>query len=207
MTAVELGLSGLLVIELEVHADDRGFFVERFRADRFAALGLPDRFVQDNHSRSRPRVLRGLHYQRGPAQGKLVGVTRGRVWDVAVDLRSGSPTFGRHAGVELSGENGRLLWVPPGFAHGFCVLGDEPADVLYKVDAAYNPAGEGGVHWADRDLAIRWPVADPLVSPRDHRLESFPRYCERPAGWERENASSPHRSVPVRLTHNDQEIS
>jgi dTDP-4-dehydrorhamnose 3,5-epimerase len=199
MTAVELGIDGLLVIELAVHADDRGFFVERFQTDRFAALGLPGRFVQDNHSRSRPRVLRGLHYQCGPAQGKLVGVTRGRVWDVAVDLRPGSPTFGRHAGVELSGENGRLLWVPPGFAHGFCVLGDEPADVLYKVDGAYNPAGEGGVHWADRDLAIRWPVADPVVSPRDHRLESFARYRERPAAWDRGPAAAPPARRPAAL--------
>src|SRR5262249_8496881 len=126
-------LQGLKIIKLAVHKDDRGFFVERFHAQRIAKTGIPMQFMQDNHSRSEPGVLRGLHYQHNPAQGKLVGVIRGRVWDVAVDIRSQSPTFGQYEAVELSGDNGMLFWIPPGFAHGFCVLGSEPADMLYKV--------------------------------------------------------------------------
>ena len=165
-----LVLSGLALIEMPVWRDTRGFFIERFHAATFKALGLPYRFVQDNHSRSRPGVLRGLHYQNDPAQGKLVGVTRGRIWDVAVDLRAGSPTFGQSVGVELNDTDGRLLWIPAGFAHGFCVLGDEPADVMYKVDAPYNPRTERGILWRDADLAIKWPVADPIVSDRDAAL-------------------------------------
>src|SRR5437879_6863337 len=122
MKAIPLEISGLLLVELEVRGDARGFFVERYQQEKFRALGLPTRFVQDNHSRSAPGVLRGLHYQFDPPQGKLVGVTRGRIWDVAVDIRPASPFFGKSAGVELSDRNGRLLWIPPGFAHGFCVL-------------------------------------------------------------------------------------
>ena len=180
MEVSDLELEGLRLIQLEIRGDQRGFFTERFQIARFTQLGLPTHFVQDNHSRSAPGVLRGLHYQHTPAQGKLIGVTRGRIWDVAVDLRSASPTFGRSAGVELSDLNGRMLWVPVGFAHGFCVLGDEPADVLYKVDTLYNPDGEGGIFWADRELAISWPVADPIVSERDRVLPSFAEYRARP---------------------------
>mgnify|MGYP001302107858 CR=1 FL=1 len=113
-------IEGLLVVELDLYGDSRGFFVERFNKSRFEEHGLPTSFPQDNHSRSAPGVLRGLHYQFSPQQGKLVGVTRGRVWDVAVDVRQGSKTFGQHFGVELTGENGKLFWMPPGFAHGFC---------------------------------------------------------------------------------------
>lgn len=180
MNVIDLDIVGLRLIELVVHGDQRGFFVERFHLGRFEECGLPTVFAQDNHSRSAPGVLRGLHYQQDPAQAKLVGVTRGRIWDVAVDLRRDSPTFGKSIGMELSDLNGRLLWVPPGFAHGFCVLGDEPADVLYKVDAPYNPAGEGGIAWDDADLAVDWPVRDPTVSPRDRGLPSFAAYRERP---------------------------
>jgi dTDP-4-dehydrorhamnose 3,5-epimerase len=176
-----LGLQGLLLIRLQVYRDERGFFVERFQAHRFREQGLPTNFVQDNHSRSAPGVLRGLHYQNDPAQGKLVGVIRGRIWDVAVDIRVGSPTFGQSVGIELSDTNGLLLWVPPGFAHGFCVLGNEAADLLYKVDAPYNAAGEGGLHWADPDLAIAWPVSNPVVSAKDERLTSFAHYRAQPA--------------------------
>jgi dTDP-4-dehydrorhamnose 3,5-epimerase len=172
-----LELSGLLLVELPVYADERGFFVERFHSERFAASGLPAAFVQDNHSRSLPGVLRGLHYQACPAQGKLVGVVRGCVWDVAVDIRPDSPTRGRWAAAELSGENGRLLWIPVGFAHGFCVLGNEPADMVYKLDAPYNPAGEGGIHWADPELAIPWPVVSPVVSRRDDSLPGWEQFC------------------------------
>ena len=168
--------AGLLLVELDVYTDERGFFIERFHLERFEQHGLPTRFVQDNHSRSQPGVLRGLHFQLDPPMGKLVGVLRGRVWDVAVDVRPESPTFGRHYGVELSDENGRLLWIPPGFAHGMCVIGDEPADLFYKTDAFYNADGEGGIHWADPELAVRWPVKDPRVSARDRRLPSFAEY-------------------------------
>ena len=150
--------------------------MERFQLAGFETLGLPTAFVQDNHSRSMPGVLRGLHYQNAPPQGKLVGVVRGRVWDVVVDIRPESPTFGQHVGIELSDMNGRLLWIPPRFAHGFCVLGDEPADILYKVDAPYNPATEAGLCWGDADLAIAWPSERPVVSGRDKRLPSFAQF-------------------------------
>ena len=169
-TATPLDLAGLLLIALPIWRDERGFFVERFQLDRLGALNIPTTFVQDNQSRSMPGVLRGLHFQHGPFQGKLVGVTRGRIWDVAVDIRPDSPTFGCSAGIELNDENGLLLWIPGGFAHGFCVLGDEPADVLYKADTPYTPVREGGIFWGDEQLAIRWPVNRPIVSPRDAAL-------------------------------------
>jgi dTDP-4-dehydrorhamnose 3,5-epimerase len=168
-----LRLSGLLLLYLPVWRDERGFFIERFHAADFRALDLPVGFVQDNHSRSRPDVLRGLHYQDDPPQGKLVGVTRGRIWDVAVDIRPSSPTFGQSVSLELNETDGLLFWIPPGFAHGFCVLGNEPADVVYKVDAPYNPTGEKGIFWGDANLAIEWPVENPIVSDRDARLPRF----------------------------------
>ncbi|NUM89771.1 MAG: dTDP-4-dehydrorhamnose 3,5-epimerase [Bdellovibrionales bacterium] len=170
MKTEKTGLDGLLLIEMPVYRDARGFFMERFRADRLAEFGVKDTFVQDNHSRSEPGVLRGLHFQNDPPQGKLVGVVRGRVWDVAVDIRRGSPTFGKWYGAELSDENGRLLWIPHGFAHGFCVLGDSPADLVYKVTGAYNPKSEGGIRWNDPEVGIQWPVRDPSLSPRDEKL-------------------------------------
>ena len=184
MKVTRLELDGLLLIELDVHGDDRGFFIERFNLEQFRAEGLPTDFVQDNHSRSRPGVVRGLHYQHTPAQGKLVGVTRGRIFDVVLDIRADSPTFGQHASGELSDMSGRLLWVPPGFAHGFCVLGDTPADLLYKVDAPYNPDGEGGIRWNDPELAIGWPVTNPTVSARDRTMPTFAehRLAQRPIG-------------------------
>jgi dTDP-4-dehydrorhamnose 3,5-epimerase len=185
MKLAPVEIEGLLLLELKVLGDARGFFVERFQQERFRELGLPTQFIQDNHSRSAPGVLRGLHYQSRPAQGKLVGVVRGRIWDVAVDVRPGSRTLGRHLAVELSDMNGRLLWIPPGFAHGFCVLGDEPADVLYKVDAPYYPAGEGGINFNDRDLNISWPIQNPTISKRDQSLPSFGDYTRRPPVWER----------------------
>jgi len=183
MKVTRLGLEGLILVELVVHGDQRGFFVERFRSGAFEEHGLPTHFAQDNHSRSAPGVLRGLHYQYAPAQGKLVGATRGRIWDVAVDVRPDSPTFGRSVGMELSDLNGRLLWVPSGFAHGFCVLGDESADVLYKVDQPYNPKGEGGIAWDDPELAVAWPVRDPIVSERDRSLPSFAAYRAGSVAW------------------------
>jgi dTDP-4-dehydrorhamnose 3,5-epimerase len=178
-----LSISGLKVVELDVHGDARGFFVERYSRQRFAEHGLPTDFLQDNHSRSAPGVLRGLHYQANPAQGKLVGVTCGAVWDVAVDIRPDSPTYGEYAGIELTGENGKLFWIPAGFAHGFCVLGDEPADMLYKVTGLYNKAGEGGILYNDPELAIDWPLKNPLISDRDKQLLSFAQYKDQPPAW------------------------
>ena len=183
MKVTPLDVEDVLLVELTVHADARGFFVERFGLDRFRELGLPTAFVQDNQSRNRPGVLRGLHYQHTPPQGKLVGVTRGRIWDVAVDVRPDSPTFGKMVSAELSDLNGRLLWIPPGFAHGFCVLGDEPADVLYKTDALYNPHGEGGIAWNDPELAVPWPIDAPIVSDRDRTMQSFASYKASPPRW------------------------
>lgn len=164
-------LPEVLIVEPQVHGDARGFFMESFNQRAFdAALGRHVEFVQDNHSRSARGVLRGLHYQRPPhAQGKLVRVARGAVFDVAVDLRRGSPRFGRWAGVELSETNHRQLWIPPGFAHGFLVLSDS-ADFLYKTTDYYAPECEACVRWDDPALAIAWPLADgqaPLVSARD----------------------------------------
>lgn len=169
-------LSGVLMIELDCFRDERGFFIERFNEHRFREAGVPVRFCQDNHSRSIPGVLRGLHFQTDPAQGKLVGVVRGRIWDVVVDIRPSSPTFGQHLGAELSDANGRLIWIPAGFAHGFCVTGDEPADVIYKVDSPYNKVTERGILWSDPELAIAWPVTHPIVSERDRALASFAEY-------------------------------
>lgn len=178
-----LPIDGLVLIELGMRDDERGFFVERFKRSEFEAAGLPTGFVQDNHSRSGAHVLRGVHYQYNPAQGKLVGVTRGKIWDVAVDLRPGSPTFGQSYGCELSDRNGLLLWIPEGFGHGFCVLGDEPADVLYKTTAEYNGKYEGGVLWNDPDLAIKWPVERPRLSERDLELPTFAEYRQSPPVW------------------------
>lgn len=175
MIAKDTEIEGLKLIQLKVYRDERGFFVERFRDNALREFGIPDAFVQDNHSRSVPGVLRGLHFQTDPAQGKLVGVIRGRIWDVAVDLRKNSPTYGKSFGVELSDSNGLLLWIPYGFAHGFCVLGKEHADVTYKVTGYYNAKTESGVRWNDPDLNIQWPVKNPTVSERDAAL---PRFCD-----------------------------
>ena len=176
----ELSLNGLRLIQLKVFADDRGFFVERYQKDRFAKYGLPENFYQDNHSLSKPGVIRGLHYQHSPNQGKLVGCIRGKIWDVVVDIRKISPTFGKWEAIELSAENGRLLWVPAGFAHGFCVLGNESADVMYKVDTPYSPKTEGGILYSDPSLNIKWPIEQPIVSGKDQVLSSFSNYAQSP---------------------------
>jgi dTDP-4-dehydrorhamnose 3,5-epimerase len=140
-------------------------------------------FCQDNHSRSAPGVIRGLHFQTDPAQGKLVGVVRGRIWDVVVDIRPQSSTFGEHLGTELNDTNNRLLWIPAGFAHGFCVMGSEPADVIYKVDSLYNKTSEHGIRWSDPELGIAWPADHPIVSVRDQSLPSFADYRTEPGRW------------------------
>jgi dTDP-4-dehydrorhamnose 3,5-epimerase len=161
----ETMLPGVLVIEPRVFSDDRGFFLETFASARYAEAGMPP-FVQDNFSRSKRGTLRGLHFQEPQAQGKLVQVLRGVVFDVAVDIRRGSPTFGRWFGLELSGDRPQQLWIPPGFAHGFCVTSDE-ADFHYKCTAPYAPAAERSIRWDDPTLKIDWPVAQPLLSPKD----------------------------------------
>src|SRR5262245_8741817 len=177
-----LSLAGIVLIELRVHMDERGFFVERYNEARFEHYGLP-RFCQDNHSRSVPGTLRGLHYQARPAQGKLVGVIRGAIWDVVVDIRPSSPTYGRYLTMQLGDRVGRLLWIPAGLAHGSCVVGSEPADVIYKVDAPYEPTTEGGIVWSVPDLAIPWPVSQPTVSDKDRNLPSFTTYRQNPPRW------------------------
>lgn len=176
-------ITGLLVVNLDVYGDERGFFIERFNEKKFADLGLPTNFVQDNHSRSSPGVIRGVHFQHTPPQGKLVGAARGRIWDVAVDIRPDSPSLGKYFAIELSDMNGKLLWIPPGFAHGFCVLGDEPADVFYKTTALFEPSGEAGIAWNDPDLAIAWPVANPVISARDQNGQRFVEYMKNPQQW------------------------
>jgi dTDP-4-dehydrorhamnose 3,5-epimerase len=165
-------LEGVLLLEPRVFEDDRGFFLETYSRRMFEAHGVTADFVQTNHSHSIRNVLRGLHYQVGKPQGKLVRVVRGRVYDVAVDIRPSSPTFGRWLAEELSAENRRMLYVPPGLAHGFCVLSDE-ADFLYACTDYYHPAGERGILWSDPDLGIPWPVTSPLLSPKDLVLPLF----------------------------------
>jgi dTDP-4-dehydrorhamnose 3,5-epimerase len=164
----DLPLNGLRLIEPPVHTDPRGYFFELHHQARFEQLGLDATLVQDNVSRSRRDVLRGLHFQAPAWQGKLVSVLQGEIFDVAVDLRRDSPTFGQWHGVCLSEDNHRQLWVPPGFAHGFCVTSDE-ARVLYKCSAFYDPAHEHTLLWNDPDLGISWPVARPLISEKDAR--------------------------------------
>lgn len=167
MKVVETAIPGLLIIEPRVFGDDRGFFMETFHARKYAEAGIPGPFVQDNFSRSTRGTLRGLHFQEPNAQGKLVQVLAGAVYDVTVDVRRGSPTFGKWVGVELSAQNKRQLWVPPGFAHGFCVLSDS-ADFHYKCTALYAPETERGIAWNDPDLAIAWPLSGPpLLSAKD----------------------------------------
>ncbi|OFZ71679.1 MAG: dTDP-4-dehydrorhamnose 3,5-epimerase [Bdellovibrionales bacterium RIFOXYD1_FULL_44_7] len=182
MNVIDLEIPGLKLIELRIFRDQRGFFSERFNANEVKEYGLPGIFAQDNHSRSVPNVVRGMHLQFDPPQSKLVGVIRGRVWDVAVDLRPSSPTFGKYYGVELTGDNGLLFWIPFGFAHGFCVLGDEPADMYYKIDNVYNPKGETGVSFSDPDIDIKWPLNNPVVSERDRSLPGLKDFTEKYAG-------------------------
>jgi dTDP-4-dehydrorhamnose 3,5-epimerase len=161
-------IPGVLVIEPDVHTDGRGFFVETYQAERYRRHGIDGPFVQDNHSRSVGRTLRGLHLQVRRPQGKLVRVTEGEVFDVAVDVRRGSPTFGRWVAVTLTADNFKQCYIPPGFAHGFCVL-SPVAQVEYKCTDVYDAAGEVGIAWNDPALAITWPIADPLLSPRDQQ--------------------------------------
>jgi dTDP-4-dehydrorhamnose 3,5-epimerase len=163
----------VILIESEIFEDPRGFFMQTYNRTEFLRAGITDVFIQDNYSHSVSGALRGLHYQKAPrAQGKLVGVLSGEIFDVAVDIRRGSPTFGRWTSATLSSQNHRLLYIPVGFAHGFCVLSDH-ADVVYKVTAEYAPDLDRGILWNDPGLGILWPIRSPVLSPRDAHLTSF----------------------------------
>jgi dTDP-4-dehydrorhamnose 3,5-epimerase len=179
-------LDGVLVLEPQVHRDDRGFFAETYHAGRYAAAGVDATFVQDNHSRSVKNTLRGLHAQLERPQAKLLRVLRGTIFDVVVDVRIGSPTFKRWIGVELSDENFRQIFVPIGFAHGFCVMSDV-AEVEYKCSDVYQAGDELGLAWNDPEIGVAWPVAEPLLSAKDREgkplarlLDRLPRHASQP---------------------------
>lgn len=174
MRVEKTSLPGLLLIEPQCFRDERGFFLESFQTQRYHAAGITDDFVQDNHSRSAKSVLRGLHFQTRNPQAQIVTVIRGRVFDVAVDLRPDSRTFGQWYGAELSDEGPRQLYMAAGFGHGFCVL-SEYADLHYKVSQLYDHNDENGVFWRDQDIGIRWPIEAPLISSRDR---SYPMLRE-----------------------------
>ena len=175
MKVAPTALPGVVIIEPQVFEDKRGFVFESFHAARYGAAGLPERFVQDNHARSQPGTLRGLHYQLRQPQGKLIRVIAGAVFDVAVDIRRGSPTFARWVGVELSAANKRQLFIPPGFAHGYCVSSPEASEVEYKCTAYYAPDDERGLAWNDPTIAIAWPVTTPVISDKDKVLPRLTR--------------------------------
>ena len=172
MNVIETVLRGVLIIEPKVLGDHRGFFKETFQVERYREVGIGLPFVQDNHSRSQRGVLRGLHFQKTRPQGKLVSCSLGVVYDVAVDVDPNSASFGQHVGVELSDDNHRQLWIPPGYAHGFCVL-SETADFQYKCTDFYFPENEGGLIWNDPDVAIEWPIKEPFLSKKDLQLPTL----------------------------------
>lgn len=187
MKIIETSLPGVLIIEPRILGDDRGFFLETYHAGRYGQAGIEGPFVQDNHSRSVKNTLRGLHFQEPRSQGKLVQVFLGSVFDVAVDVRRGSPTFGQWLGTELSSENKRQLWIPAGFAHGFCVL-SETADFVYKCTELYAPEAERAIAWNDPDIGIAWPISAPLLSKKDAsapRLRGAPVLPSFDAGLEK----------------------
>jgi dTDP-4-dehydrorhamnose 3,5-epimerase len=176
MNVIATAIPGVVVLEPKVFGDDRGYFLETWSRQKYEAAGIPAVFVQDNVSFSRKGVLRGLHYQNPHAQGKLVQVMSGEVFDVAVDIRAGSPTFGKSVGEILSEKNHRQMYIPPGLAHGFCVLSDTVL-FAYKCTDTYNAAAEGGIFWNDPDLGIVWPIREPILSPKD---EKYPRLRDVP---------------------------
>ena len=181
MQVIDLELSGLKLIRPQVFGDERGFFLETYSAPRYRDAGIDVSFVQDNHSRSIKGTLRGLHYQSSPGQAKLMRVSLGRIWDVAVDIRPESKTFGRWHALELDDEKREQLFIPVGFAHGFCVLSDV-AEVQYKVSTPYDGKTECGLSYADPDLKVAWPVSAPLLSARDTSAESFASFRARVGG-------------------------
>jgi dTDP-4-dehydrorhamnose 3,5-epimerase len=174
----ETALPGVLLVEPQVFQDQRGFFLETYHREKYAAAGIGASFVQDNHSHSSRGTLRGLHAQLARPQGKLVRAVSGEMFDVAVDIRVGSPSFGRWVGAELSGTNFRQLYIPPGFAHGFCVLSEE-VDVEYKCTELYAPGDEVTIAWDDPELAIEWPIRDPILSPKDRRAPRLRELLDR----------------------------
>jgi len=182
MKALPTALPGVLVIEPVVHRDERGFFLEVYHAAKFETQGLPVRFVQDNHSRSRRGTLRGLHLQTRVLQGKLVRCIQGEIYDVAVDVRRGSPTFGRWHGERLSADNFRQLWIPPGFAHGFCVT-SESAEVEYKCTALYDPGSDLAIAWNDPEIGVDWPIAEPVLSAKDAAAARLAEVADRLPGY------------------------
>jgi dTDP-4-dehydrorhamnose 3,5-epimerase len=169
---LETALPDVKLVEPTVHRDERGFFSETFNTERFASYGLDLAFRQDNHSRSVHRVLRGLHFQLRRPQGKLVSCINGEIFDVAVDIRRGSPTFAQWTGLVLRGDHPRALWIPPGYAHGFCVL-SASADVVYRCTDVYDPTDDHGILWSDAAIGIRWPVSDPFLSAKDERHDGL----------------------------------
>lgn len=172
-------LDDIVVITPEAFQDSRGFFMETFREDQFQALGLPSRFVQDNHSRSVRGVVRGLHFQWGPPMGKLMRVSMGSAFLVAVDIRKGSPTLGKWFGLEVSAENRRQVWAPAGFARGFCVL-SEAAEIQYKCTGLYSNKAESGILWNDPDIGIQWPLADVQLSEKDRKAQTLAQWLATP---------------------------
>ncbi len=172
-------LQDVVVLVPDVFQDSRGFFMETFREDQFKTLGLPTQFIQDNHSRSAKGVVRGLHFQWEPPMGKLMRVTVGSAFLVAVDIRKGSPTFGKWAGVEASAENRRQVWAPAGFARGFCVLSDA-AEIQYKCTGIYNNKAESGIRWDDPAIGIDWPLRDVSLSEKDRNAQTLAQWVARP---------------------------
>ena len=172
-------LRDVLVLVPQVFEDERGFFLESFRADQFRELGLPTEFPQDNHSRSRKGVIRGLHFQWDPPMGKLMRVTYGEAFVIAVDIRKGSPTLGKWFGTIASSSNRKQVWAPPGFARGFCALSDF-AEVQYKCTALWNPKAESGIRWNDPQVGISWPVEQPLLSPKDAQAQTLQEWLKSP---------------------------
>ena len=176
MRIVAQPFEGIMVLEPDRFTDSRGFFLESFEKERYRKLGITEDFVQDNHSRSMKDVLRGLHFTKHKPQSQIVTIIRGRVFDVVVDIRKGSPTFGKWHGVELSDEGPRQIYMAHGFAHGFCVL-SEHADLHYKVSQAYDRSDDGGLGWNDSDIGIVWPVCKPVISDRDRSHPPFRDIC------------------------------
>jgi dTDP-4-dehydrorhamnose 3,5-epimerase len=169
---VRSAIPAVVIIEPDVHRDPRGFFLETYHLDKYTAGGIPGTFVQDNHSRSTAGTIRGLHLQLRRPQGKLIRVIEGEIFDVAVDVRLGSPSFGRWVGVTLSADNFKQCYIPPGFAHGFAVV-SAVAQVEYKCTDFYDPGGELGIAWNDPEIGVAWPVAQPVLSERDHHHPSL----------------------------------
>ncbi|MDB4173022.1 dTDP-4-dehydrorhamnose 3,5-epimerase [bacterium] len=185
MKIIETSLPSVLIIQSPVYSDNRGFFMETYHKDKFSEAGIAVEFVQDNHSRSVKGIVRGLHYQEPLPQGKLIRVTKGEIFDVAVDIRVGSPTFRKWIGIKLSADKAEQLWIPPGFAHGFQAL-SETADVLYKVTQVWCPDNDQAIHWRDEDIGVSWPIANGILSEKDAKAISLrqaavlPRYPANP---------------------------